>query len=116
MPTPPPLRPSRSTHSPRRSETHYFDVGATQIILPGLKAGIDAYYKIASDLIDEGQFGAPILLTPFNYQKGWVNGVELTLSYDIDNWSFYGNFAASQGARKKHHLGAVQLFARRPSL
>ena len=37
---------------------HYFDVGGTQIILPGLKAGIDAYYKIASDLLDEGQFGA----------------------------------------------------------
>ena len=55
---------------------HYFDVGATHVILPGLKAGIDAYYKIASDLIDEGQFGAPILLTPFNYQKGLVDGVE----------------------------------------
>ena len=41
--------------------------------------------KIASDLIDEGQFGAPIIFFPFNYQKGWVKGVELTLSYDIDN-------------------------------
>jgi outer membrane receptor protein involved in Fe transport len=79
---------------------HYFDVGGTQIILPGLKAGIDAYYKIASDLLDEGQFGAPILLTPFNYQKGLVRGVELSLSYDIDNWSFYGNFAASKAQGK----------------
>jgi len=75
---------------------HYFDVGASQIVLPGLKVGIDAYYKIASNLLDEGQFGAPILLTPFNYQKGLGKGVELSLSYDIDNWSFYGNFAAAQ--------------------
>jgi outer membrane cobalamin receptor len=75
---------------------HYFDVGITQIIMPGLKAGIDAYYRIASNLLDEGQFGAPILLTPFNYQKGLGKGVELSLSYDIDNWSFYGNFAAAQ--------------------
>jgi outer membrane receptor protein involved in Fe transport len=75
---------------------HYFDVGASQIILPGLKAGIDAYYRIASNLLDEGQFGAPILLTPFNYQKGLGKGVELSLSYDVDNWSFYGNFAAAQ--------------------
>ena len=82
--------------TPKAERSHYFDVGATQIILPGLKAGIDAYYKIASDLIDEGQFGAPIFFTPFNYQKGWVKGVELTLSYDIDNWSFYGNFSAGQ--------------------
>jgi outer membrane receptor protein involved in Fe transport len=80
----------------KAERAHYFDVGATQIILPGLKAGLDAYYKIASDLLDEGQFGAPILFTPFNYQKGLVKGVELTLSYDIDNWSFYGNFSAQQ--------------------
>ena len=80
----------------KAERAHYFDVGATQIILPGLKAGVDAYYKIASDLLDEGQFGAPIIFTPFNYQKGWVKGVELTLSYEIENWSFYGNFAASQ--------------------
>ena len=79
---------------------HYFDVGATHVILPGLKAGIDAYYKIASDLIDEGQFGAPILLTPFNYQKGLVDGVEATLGYDIGNWSFYGNLAASRALGK----------------
>jgi outer membrane receptor protein involved in Fe transport len=82
--------------TPKAERSHYFDVGATQILLPGLKAGIDAYYKIASDLIDEGQFGAPVFFTPFNYQKGWVKGVELTLSYEIDNWSFYGNFSAGQ--------------------
>ena len=80
----------------KSERSHYFDVGATQIILPGLKAGVDAYYKIASNLLDEGQFGAPILFTAFNYQKALVKGVELSLSYDIDNWSFYGNFAASQ--------------------
>jgi len=85
---------------PKAERAHYFDAGATQIILPGLKAGIDAYYKIASDLIDEGQFGAPVFFTPFNYQKGWVKGVELTLSYEIDNWSFYGNFSAGQELAK----------------
>jgi outer membrane receptor protein involved in Fe transport len=86
--------------TPKAERAHYFDVGATQIILPGLKTGIDAYYKLASDLIDEGQFGAPVFFTPFNYQKGWVKGVELTLSYEVDNWSFYGNFAASQELAK----------------
>jgi outer membrane receptor protein involved in Fe transport len=102
--------------TPKAERAHYFDVGATQIILPGLKAGIDVYYKIASDLLDEGQVGAPIFFTPFNYQKGWVKGVELTLSYELDNWSFYGNFAASQELGKKYHIGAVQLLCRRPRL
>jgi outer membrane receptor protein involved in Fe transport len=85
---------------PKAERDHYFNIGASQIILPGLKAGIEAYYKIASNLLDEGQFGAPILLTPFNYEKGLVRGVELTLSYDIENWSFYGNFAASKAQGK----------------
>jgi outer membrane receptor protein involved in Fe transport len=79
---------------------HYFDASATQVILPGLKTGVDAYYKIASDLIDEGQFGAPIILTPFNYEQGLVDGVELTTSYEIGNWSFYGNLAASKALGK----------------
>ncbi len=92
--------PGTQNNVAKAERDHYFDVGASQIILPGLKAGIDAYYKIASNLLDEGQFGAPILLTPFNYQKGLLKGVELTLSYDIDNWSFYGNFAASQNLGK----------------
>ena len=92
--------PSTQDNVAKAERDHYFDVGASQIILPGLKAGIDAYYKIASNLLDEGQFGAPIFLTPFNYQKGLVRGVELTLSYDIENWSFYGNFAASKAQGK----------------
>jgi outer membrane receptor protein involved in Fe transport len=85
---------------PKAERAHYFDIGATQIIFSGLKAGIDAYYKLASDLLDEGQFGVPIIFTPFNYQKGWVKGVELGLSYEFENWSFYGNFAASQELAK----------------
>ncbi|HWZ68972.1 MAG TPA: TonB-dependent receptor [Stellaceae bacterium] len=92
--------PGTQNNVAKAERDHYFDVGASQIILPGLKAGIDAYYKIASNLLDEGQFGAPILFTPFNYQKGLLKGVELTLTYDIDNWSFYGNLAASQNLGK----------------
>ncbi|MGC2415313.1 MAG: TonB-dependent receptor [Stellaceae bacterium] len=78
----------------------YFDVGASQIIFPGLRVGVDGYYKWAANLIDEGQFGAPILLTPFNYAHGIVKGAELTASYDVGNWSFYGNFAASKALGK----------------
>ena len=79
---------------------HYFDVGGSQIILPGLKAGVDAYYRRANDLLDEGQFGAPIILTPFNYHHGIIKGVEVLLSYEVGDWSFYGNFAASKALGK----------------
>ena len=50
--------------------------------MPGLKLGIDGYYKIAKDLIDEGQFGAPIILSVFNYDHANVYGTEFTGSYD----------------------------------
>jgi outer membrane receptor protein involved in Fe transport len=94
--------PAVTTDSQVRAERDdYFDVGATQIILPGLKAGVDVYYRWATNLIDEGQFGAPIILTPFNYAHGINRGAELSVSYEKDNWSIYGNFAAAKALGKK---------------
>jgi outer membrane receptor protein involved in Fe transport len=84
----------------KAERSHYFDVGATQIVLPGLKVGVDAYYKDARNLIDEGQFGAPVILTPFNYAQGFAEGVELTTNYQIDNWSLYSNFAVGKAMGK----------------
>lgn len=70
------------------------------MILPGLRVGVDAYYKQATNLIDEGQFGAPIILTAFNYAKGQVNGVEFSSSYDRGPWSLHGNLAYSRAIGK----------------
>jgi outer membrane receptor protein involved in Fe transport len=79
----------------KAERSHYFDLGISQVIVPGLTVGLDGYYKLATNLIDEGQFGAPIILTAFNYAKGRVGGVEFTLSYDQGPWSIYGNAAYS---------------------
>ncbi|HTS91800.1 MAG TPA: TonB-dependent receptor, partial [Stellaceae bacterium] len=79
---------------PERS--HYFDVGAEHVFLPGLKLGTDFFYKIADNLIDEGQFGAPIILSVFNYAHANVYGVEVTGSYNMGNWSAYGNLAVGR--------------------
>ncbi len=49
---------------------NYYDAGVEQVLLPGWQIGFDAYYKQARNLIDEGQFGAPIILTAFNYARG----------------------------------------------
>jgi outer membrane receptor protein involved in Fe transport len=76
---------------PERS--NYFDVGAEHVFFPGFKLGVDGYWKIARDLIDEGQFGAPIILSVFNYAHANVLGVEFTGSYDIGNFSAYGNLS-----------------------
>jgi hypothetical protein len=65
-------------------------------VLPGLHLGLDGYAKIAKDLIDEGQFGAPIILSVFNYNHANVLGVEFTSSYNSGNWSIYNNIASGR--------------------
>ena len=79
----------------RSERANYVDVGITQQILPGFKVGLDGYWKQAEHLLDEGQFGAPVLQTPFNYKSGYNYGVELTGSYVLGNFSAYGNLAAA---------------------
>ncbi|MDR3514106.1 MAG: TonB-dependent receptor [Caulobacteraceae bacterium] len=85
--------PNTKDTTPYSERAHYFDVGVSQKVSPELTVGLDTYYKISRNLIDEGQFGAPIILTPFNYAKGRQYGVELTASYDRGPFSAYANFA-----------------------
>ena len=80
--------------TPRSERSNYFDLGFVQKV-GALSLGIDAYYKIARNLIDEGQFGAPIILTPFNYERGKVRGIEFTANYQKGPWTAYGNVAVS---------------------
>jgi outer membrane receptor protein involved in Fe transport len=84
----------------RAERSNYVDAGASQVVIPGLTIGVDAYYKISNNLIDEGQFGAPIILTAFNYAHGLQTGVELTTSYDRGPLSIYGNLAWSRAMGK----------------
>ena len=100
-----------TANSPVKSErAHYFDVGVTQQILPGWKVGVDAYYKIAKNLLDDGQFGAPIIQTPFNYDKAYNWGVELSTSFVRGPFSAYGNLALAQQKAKKI-ISAQALFS-----
>jgi outer membrane receptor protein involved in Fe transport len=93
--------PAVTLNDPVKAErSNYFDVGVSQVIIPGLTVGVDGYYKIAKNLIDEGQFGAPIILTAFNYANAYVYGAELTASYDRGPWSIYGNLAYGRAMGK----------------
>ena len=91
-----------TTDDPVKAEhDNYFDVGVDQNVVPGLRAGLDAYYKSARNLIDEGQFGAPIILTAFNYRHAMVDGVETSFNFDRGPWSLYGNVAYSRAVGKQ---------------
>ena len=84
----------------RAERSHYFDAGISQVVATGLTVGLDAYFKQSRNLIDEGQFGAPIILTAFNYARGQQSGVEMTASYDRGPLSLYANLAWSRAIGK----------------
>jgi outer membrane receptor for ferrienterochelin and colicins len=91
--------PGTQNDLPKSERDNYFDVGVQQKI-GGLTLGVDAYDKQAKNLIDEGQFGAPIILTPFNYREGYARGVEFSANYVSGGLSAYGNFAISRAQGK----------------
>ena len=91
--------PGTRNDLPLAERDHYFDLGAEQK-LGGLTLGVDAYYKKARNLVDEGQFGAPIILTPFNYREGYAKGVEFTANYAGGPLSAYANLAISEAKGK----------------
>ena len=84
--------PTDMDTTPVAERADYYDAGVSQQIFTGLKLGLDGYYKLSTDLIDEGQFGAPIILTPFNYAHGRQYGGEFTADYTIDNLTAYLEF------------------------
>ena len=80
--------------APIAERANYYDFGIEQKLLDNaLTLGTDTFYEQAQHLIDEGQFGAPIILTPFNYRYGLIGGVEFTANYSVHDFSAYANLA-----------------------
>ena len=79
----------------------YFDIGGEQKVLDRrLTLGVDVFYRRSNNLIDEGQFGAPIILTPFNYQHGIIFGQEFTANYTQGPLSAYVSFTHQRAQAK----------------
>jgi hypothetical protein len=95
----PPLTPQAT--SPLAEHANYYDVGVQQRFTQAFTVGVDTYYKQSVNLIDEGQFGAPIILTPFNYRYGKQYGVEVPINYTTQTFSAYLNFAAQSAKGKQ---------------
>jgi outer membrane receptor protein involved in Fe transport len=94
---------------------HVFDAGVSQVFSRGcaplpsgtftkapprissdcerLELGLDAYYKVARDLLDDGQFGAALVTSGFNYEKAYNEGVEVSAKYRNGNFNAYGSLA-----------------------
>jgi outer membrane receptor protein involved in Fe transport len=83
--------PLNSPVLPERS--NYYDVGVDQIVMPGLTVGVDGYYKDAGDMLDDGQFGSAVVLTQFNYARGYSEGGEVKAKYVNGDFRAYANFS-----------------------
>jgi hypothetical protein len=88
-------------NSPLAEQANYYDVGVQQKFTPQFTVGLDTYYKQSHNLIDEGQFGAPIILTPFNYTYGKQYGAEITANFTEEGFNAYLNLAY-QSAKGKN--------------
>ena len=84
---PPPYYPMQ----PERSNT--YDIGVVQKVLPGLELGADVYLKMTRNQINQGQFGAALVLNGFNYERGINTGVELKAIYTDGDLRAYANLA-----------------------
>ena len=85
----------------RPERSHFFDVGITHQLTPKLAIGLDGYYKIAKNLIDDGQFGQALVLTAFNYDHAYNDGIEFKTTYKDGGFSAYGNVAVAQQRAKE---------------
>lgn len=85
---------------PRAERADYYDLGIEQKLSGAISVSLDSFYKMSHNLIDEGQFGAPIILTPFNYKAGRQYGLEFTGTYESGDFSSYLNAAYERAVGK----------------
>jgi outer membrane receptor protein involved in Fe transport len=79
--------------APKAERSHYFDAGISRQIIKPLTMSLDGFFKQAHNLIDLGQFGAPVIESPFNYKTGRVYGAELSTVYKQGGLSLFDNMS-----------------------
>ena len=93
----------------KSERTHYFDVGISHKVNDNLSLTADAYYKNITNMLDEGQFGQALILSPFNYAKGFAKGLELSAVYNEKNWGMFLN-TSIQKAQATNIISGQSLF------
>ena len=95
--------PAQSTLAslPLPERANYYDVGLQHKVSSAFSVGLDTYFKQSSNLVDEGQFGAPIILTPFNYRFGKQYGAEFTANYTTKQLTAYLNLSLQSAKGKQ---------------
>jgi outer membrane receptor protein involved in Fe transport len=80
------------SNTPLAERSDYYDLGISQTA-GAWTFGLDAYYRKVSRMQDEGQFGAALVYSTFNYDQGRVRGAEFSVNYDRGPLSAYFNLS-----------------------
>lgn len=93
--------PSSGNNLPLSERSDYYDLGIQQQVGSTLTLGLDAYYRKVRRLQDEGQFGAALIYSNFNYNYGRIRGVEFTANYNDGPVSAYFNASFNRAMGKQ---------------
>jgi outer membrane receptor protein involved in Fe transport len=88
-------------NTPLTERSNYYDIGIQQQVGHHLTLGLDTYFRQVTNLQDEGQFGAALIYSTFNYEYGRIKGTEFTASYHNGPWDGYFNLAYSHAIGKR---------------
>ncbi|MBF6570694.1 MAG: TonB-dependent receptor [Candidatus Binataceae bacterium] len=79
---------------PQPMTDYYFDTGIRQLIAHNLQLGLDSFFQLQHNVLDEGQFGSSLIFSPINYRRGRNYGVDATAEYKSGSGlSGYFNFS-----------------------
>lgn len=93
--------PSDGNNTPKSERSSYYDLGISQQVGSDLTLGLDLYDRRASRLQDEGQFGAAVVYSTFNYQFGRIRGAEFSANWNHGPVTAYFNLAYSRAMGKR---------------
>ncbi|MET4677297.1 TonB-dependent receptor [Luteibacter sp. ME-Dv--P-043b] len=93
--------PDNGNDTPLAERSSYYDVGISQKLGTQWTVGLDSYRRNVSRIQDEGQFGAAVVYSTFNYDQGKVKGDELTVNYDGGALTAYFNFSYNRSVGKR---------------
>ncbi|NYE59562.1 outer membrane receptor protein involved in Fe transport [Duganella sp. 1224] len=93
----------------KSERTNYYDIGISHQLTSALTVTADAYYKKIRNMLDEGQFGQALILSPFNYDRGFAKGLELSGVYSQKNWGGFLN-VTTQKAEGTNIISGQSLF------
>lgn len=93
--------PDNGNDSPLAERSSYYDVGIQQKVGDHWTLGLDNYWRRVDRLQDEGQFGAALVYSTFNYDQGKIKGNEFTVDYDNGPLTAYFNFAYNRAVGKR---------------